>query len=546
MPALSLLLPVGNDAAADDLEFTFASLQAQTEPAWELVAVPTTGIAADVGTTLADLARLDPRVTVPDPAPGGGAVGTANRALERARGQWVAFIEPGDLLDRHAAARVSEAAGIDGTDFVYTDEDRIDAAWFHSDPWYKPDWSPERLRAQHYTGGLAAFRRPVVERLGGLRPEVEGAHHHDLALRMGEEATRVVHIPTVLYHRRRPPSEDTTAGGRAVADHLARTGVPAAAEPHDRPGLYRLRPRLRAEPLVSIVIPTGGTTQRVRGEEVALVDHCVDSIGERSTYQNFEIVCVVDAAGYDEIAGRLDGRAGGRVRLVRYDQPFDFPRKINVGVLESRGEFVILLNDDTEVITEDWIEHLLLYAQDERVGAVGARLLFGDGRIQHAGIIGTWGVAGHCYYGFPGDHAGHGANALVPGNFIAVTAACLMTRRTCFDEVGGMSLEYPLNYNDVDFCLKLHRAGYRNVCTPDARLWHLESASRRIKKVNDEEIERLRTRWGHILNHDPFYNPNLMPWSSDFTTPVYLGDGTPVPPPEPTGLYWLREALAGR
>jgi GT2 family glycosyltransferase len=269
----------------------------------------------------------------------------------------------------------------------------------------------------------------------------------------------------------------------------------------------------------------------------------VESIVNRSTYPNYEIVCVADHHADESALADLLRAGGERLRMVPYPHRFDFSRKINTGVLASRGEFVVLLNDDTEVITPEWIEQLLLYAQQDGVGAVGARLLFGDGRIQHAGIAAIWGRAGHSYYGFPGDHPGYFDNALVPINQLAVTAACLMTRRSSFEEVGGLSLEFPLNYNDVDLCLKLRRAGYRIVCTPDAELWHLEAATRRTGTVDKFELDTLHSRWGHVLNHDPYYSPYFPPWSADYITPVYLCDGTPMPPPEPTGLYWMRDAL---
>ena len=270
---------------------------------------------------------------------------------------------------------------------------------------------------------------------------------------------------------------------------------------------------------MSIVIPTRGQRRIVHGQDLNLVANCVDSIVRRSTYPEYEIVCVVDDATDDAARDELVRAGRDRVRLVPYGEPFNFARKINVGALRARNDFLVFLNDDTEVTTPDWIESLLMFARDPRVGAVGAKLRFADRRLQHVGVVAVGGNLGHPYYGFPADFDGYMDNARTPTNCIAVTAACLMTRRDCFEKVGGLSPAFPLNYNDADYCIKLHHAGYRNVFDPYAELFHFETSSRATGSVHDDELEMLRDRWGRLLRRDPYYNPGFGD-RPDFVVPL--------------------------
>jgi GT2 family glycosyltransferase len=444
--------------------------------------------------------------------------------LVRARGELLGILDAGDLLDPDAIARLLAAIRAEpGVDLAYSDEDVCDRAGRRSQPFYKPAWSPDRLRCQPYTGRLTLLRGTLVAEVGGWRPELGGAAEHDLVLRVSERARSVVHVASPLCHRRAPqpeypsfPPADTTDACRSVDEHLRRVGIAARARPHHTaPGLLRLEPALDRHPLVSVVVPTAGTRRVVRGREVGLVANCVRSVIERSTYPEIEIVCVVDpsvdAVTRDELVA-IDPQ---RVRLVDYTEAFHFSRKINQGVLASGGEVVVLLNDDTEIAEPGWVEAMLIYALDPSVGAVGARLLFEDDRIQHAGVVAVRGNPGHPYYGAPRDTIGHGANALVPGDYLAVTAACLMTRRATFDAVGGLSSWFPVNYNDIDYCLKVRQRGLRVVATPDAVLHHYESSSR-SGDVATRELELVRRRWGRWLRDDPFYGPNFPSGNADF------------------------------
>jgi GT2 family glycosyltransferase len=429
-------------------------------------------------------------------------------------GDWVGFLDEGDVLRPDAVARL--LAHVDGAadvDVVYSDEER-----FH-----KPAWSPDRLRCQPYTGRLTMLRADAVRAVGGLRPELGACAEHDLVLRVGERARAVLHVPEVLcarppdaagYPSFPPGSVDLAV--RVVDEHLARMGIEAVAAPHGTaPGLLRLEPRLRSRPVVSIVIPTAGTQRRVRGEDVTLVLNCVESVLSRSTYTELEIVCVVDEATDAATCRALLALDADRVRLVAHEGPFHFSRRVNRGVLAAKGDVLLVLNDDTEVESPGWIEAMLLYALDPAVGAVGARLHFEDGRIQHMGVVGVGGNPGHPYYGLPRETVGYGGNALVPGNFLAVTGACLMTRRDAFETVGGMSSWFPGSYNDLDYCLKLRAAGLRVVASPDAVLSHFESSSR-DGRVTTGELDLIRRRWGRLLRDDPYYGASFPSGIADF------------------------------
>ncbi len=453
---------------------------------------------------------------------GADALSATNDALADASGDLVAFLGPGDRLHPDAVDRVLAAASSD-VDLVYTDEDEVDLHRRVTNPFYKPGWSPDRLRCQPYTGRLGAMRRSLVLDVGGLRPDYASAEEHDLVLRLTEQGGRVVHVPGVLYHRAIPADPVpvlSDAGRRAIADHLERTGFAATVGADAETGVFQLRPALPDQPLVSVVIPTAGRSRMVHGAPLSLVVNCVESIVKRSTYPNYEIVCVIGDDADDTTRSALTQLGGDRLRFVPNPGPFNYSRAINRGALHARGDFLLLLNDDTQVITPDWIEALLMFAREDAIGAAGAKLLFSDGRIQHAGIIAVGrGGPGHPYYGFPGSHRGHADNLLVPCEYLAVTGACLLTRRDCFEAVGGFTTSLPLNYNDIDYCLKLRHQGRRVVYSPGARLYHFELSSRVSGRVEPQELELLNDRWGDVLEHDPFYNPNFLP-STDFLPPI--------------------------
>jgi O-antigen biosynthesis protein len=520
-PRFSVLTPI-YETPPEIFAAMVRSVERQSYGDWELCLVDDASPSPHVAPMLAEAAARDPRIQVMTRVENGGIVAASNDALALATGEFVALLDHDDALHPDALALVSEA--IDGApeaDYVYTDEDKIDEAGHHQGPFFKPDWSPERMRTQMYTCHLSVMRRALVEEVGGFDPGFEGSQDWDLVLRVTERARRVVHVPRVLYHWRTLAT--STAGGgeaakpwafdagtKAIQAHCERTGVPAVAERDtEHPGVYRLHPRLERQPSVSIVIPTAATVREIRYEPTVLVEHCVQSIVERSTYENYEIVVVVDEGIDPAVLGRLAEVGGSRLKLVDFAEPFNFSKKINRGAVHSQGELLLLLNDDMEVITPNWIERLAMYAGLPGVGAVGGKLVWEDGRLQHAGVqFENVGYPGHIYRGFAGDWNGYSNSVLVAENYLAVTGACMMTPRASFDRVGGFSATFPVNYNDMDYCLKLVSANERIVYDPDTVLYHFESSSRSTE-VEDWEKVQLRGRWLSLIGTDPYSNPHL-------------------------------------
>jgi GT2 family glycosyltransferase len=520
-PRFSIITPV-YETPAGVLRAMLRSVRRQRFHDWELCLVDDASSRSRVAAVLDAAARRDPRIRVRLRDENGGIVAASNDALEMARGEFVVLLDHDDKLHPDALAAVAEAIDdAPDADYVYTDEDKLDRAGLHFGPFFKPDWSPERMRTQMYTCHLSVLRRSLVEMVGGFDADVEGSQDWDLVLKVTERSRRVVHVPRVLYHWRALAA--STAGGgesakpwafdagtRAVQAHCERIGLQARVRrEEDLPGVYHLDPALADEPRVSIVIPTNGQRREVRYEEVTLVEHCLRSIVETSTYSNYELVVVVDASTDPARIEPLSGIAGERLRLVAYEGEFNYSAKINLGAGHADGELLLMLNDDMEVVTPDWIERMAMYARHPEIGAVGARLLWEDGCIQHAGVVFEGGLPGHVYRGFTGAYKGYSNNARVAQNYLAVTGACMMTAADAFSRVGGLSTEFPVNYNDVDYCLKLRAEGLRVVYDPDTVLYHFESSSRSMD-VEDWEKEALLQRWHSETAVDPSTNPNLM------------------------------------
>jgi GT2 family glycosyltransferase len=519
-PRFSILTPVF-ETPAGVLRQMIKSVRRQGFTDWELCLVDDASPSLHVREILDRAQRQDPRIRVAHREENGGIVAASNDALAMARGEFVALLDHDDKLHPDALALVDGAiASNPEVDYVYTDEDKIDEGGHHASPFLKPDWSPERMRTQMYTCHLSVFRHSLVVAVGGFDSEFEGSQDWDLVLRVTERARTVIHVPRVLYHWR--GLETSTAGGgedakpwafeagkRVVQGHCNRIGMPAEVtrDPED-PGVYHLEPRLTSQPRVSIVIPTAGQEREVRYQQISLVSNCVRSIVADSNYENYEILVVADTDTPAAAIEAMREQAGDRLRLVEFDRPFNFSAKINAGAVRSKGEYLLLLNDDIEVATPNWIERMVMYAALPGVGAVGGRLLLEDGRLQHAGVGFEEGLPGHPYYGFPSDGPGYANAVKVARNLLAVTGACLMTPKALFEKVGGLSTELPVNYNDVDYCLKLREEGQRVVYDPDVVMYHFESSSR-SSDVDEWEKDALRARWMGTTVPDPYSNPYL-------------------------------------
>jgi GT2 family glycosyltransferase len=529
-PRFSIVTPV-YETPAGVLRRMLRSVRRQRYADWELCLVDDGSKQPHVREILDRASARDPRIRVRHLEANGGIVAASNAALEMARGEFVALLDHDDALHVDALAHVAEAIDANPeADYVYTDEDKIDLAGIHSAPFFKPDWSPERMRTQMYTCHLSVLRRSLVDEVGGFDQAFEGSQDWDLVLRVTERARAVVHVPRVLYHWRMLETSAASsgeakpwaaeAGVRAVQAHCDRIGLAAevsldAADP----GILHLEPRLQRQPLVSIVIPTGGQVRDVRFEPVVLVVNCVRSIVERSTYANYEIVVVYDEGLDEGVLAELRELAGERLRLVEFSGPFDFSKKINAGALRSRGEQLLLLNDDIEVATPNWIERMVMYCEHGGIGAVGGRLLWGDSRLQHVGITFEGALPHHHYRGFSGEFRGYFNAVLIARDVLGVTGACLMTPRRVFEELGGLTLSFPVNFNDVDYCLKVHSGGRRIVYDPDLVMYHFESSTRHAE-VKEWEVELLLERWEHVTAVDPFSHPQLR--RSHPRIPAYL------------------------
>ena len=535
-PRFSVVTPV-YDTPADILRATIDSVTNQSFSDWELCLVDDASPSPHVEAVLAE-AATDPRIRLARRDTNGGIVAASNDGLAMAEGEFVALLDHDDALHPDALGEVDAALQDEpGADYAYTDEDKIDEAGRLSAPFLKPDWSPERFRTQMYTCHLSVLRRSAVNEVGGFRPEFEGAQDWDLALRVTEQSRSVVHVPKVLYHWRTLPTSTAgngeaakpyayEAGTRAIQAHCDRVHFPArVSHDEERSGVYHLRPALQEHPPVSIVIPTRGGTRLVRGEELCLASHCIESIVKQTSYPNYELVVVADAETPAKLLRTLRSLAGDRLRIVPYRQPFNFSDKINTGVLASEGEHILMLNDDMEIVNDDWLTRMVMYSQHPGIGAVGAKLLFGDGRLQHVGVRVRKAMPGHLFRGYSHDYDGYANVVRVANNLQVVTGACLMTPRELFEEVGGLSLQFPLSFNDVDYCLKLRSLGQRVVYDPDTVLFHFESSSRSAE-VSDWELSLFQDRWRHATMVDPYDNPNFHPSSVNMVPPMYQADGS--------------------
>ena len=490
-PLISLLMTAGDDSL--HVAETVASLRAQIYPDWELC------LATETSAALRALAAEDDRIRIVPRAH--GTASSLDAALAQARGPWLATVEPGARLAPHTLlVLVRQLAREPDLDLLYTDEDRIGPDGERCDPCFKPDWSPETLESSFYIGGLALYRTSLVRAVGGFPGESEGAHDYDLALRLTERSDRIGHLAQVLYHRR-PAGSDPEAAARALAERARRTGGLDAVRTLG-PEHFALRRRLETRPLVSLVIPTAGRDSTIGGRTIDLLAACLASIRETSTFATIEIVAVDNGDLRPQTRAAVE-RFGART--VTWDKPvFNVAAKMNLGARTSTGEVLVFLNDDISVITPDWIEAMLALLAIPGVGAVGPRLLFEDGGLQHAGVVFGEGLPDHVRRGFPGDDAGYHGSSLANRNYLAVTGACVMVRRADFEGIDGFDEGYAINYNDIDLCLRLGERGLRTVYCAEARLHHYESRNR-IPTVDPAEQARFRRRWGARLARDPYY-----------------------------------------
>ena len=524
-PLISIVLPVFN-SPEPFLRAALDSVRGQLYPDWELCIADDASTLPHVGRVLAEYAAREPRIRLVRRPANGGISAASNSALEIATGAFVALLDHDDVLPVHALYLVArEILCHPAVDLIYSDEDKLDRRGRRFDPYFKSDWNPDLFLAQNMISHLGVYRTALIREVGGFRSEFDGSQDYDLALRVIErtEAERIRHIPHILYHWRAATGSAARsaeakpyariAARAAVADHLERRGIHAEVDFARGPSFQEIRYPLAAEPSVTIIIPT-----RDRRD---LLARCMDGLLGATDYRNFEVL-VVDNLSCEPATEQLYRKLATdpRVRVLRYAQPFNFSRINNWAAEQAGGEILLFLNNDTEVIDRDWLRHLAANATRPEVGAVGAKLLYPDGRVQHGGVIlGMGGTAAHFHLRRRAEDAGYFGRARLQQNLSAVTAACLTMRRAIFEEIGGFdAANLPVAFNDVDLCLRIRERGYRIVWTPLALLTHHESASRASDLLPDQqhrfqgEARYMRARWGAILDRDPCFNPNLSLW----------------------------------
>jgi GT2 family glycosyltransferase len=522
-PVISLVVPVYN-TPEEYLSPMVDSVLAQTYGKWELCLANGGSTAPHVRPFLNRLAEQDARVKVVHLAQNLGIAGHSNAALALATGEFIGLLDSDDVLMPHALFEVARALNdAPETDLIYSDEDHVDDTgrdrW---SPFFKPDWSPDLLLSVNYVCHFGVYRRSLVEAIGGFRSSYDGSQDYDLVLRFTEQTDRIVHLPSILYSWRAIPGSTARdimakpyavdAARRAIADALQRRGVAGHVEPGFVPGRWRVRYELRGQPAVTLVIAAGGNMKCLQA--------CLESVLVRSTYSNLQVLVTDDSDG-TAVADlcRTLARRDPRLRYRRFRlKPFNYSAINNSAVSVVDTPYVVLLNDDITVIAPDWVEAMLEHAQRPEVGVVGAKLLYPDRSLQHAGVIlGPYQNCGHAFKHLPEDDGGYFGLARSIRNCSAVTFACAMMRRSVFDEVGGLDEEnLAVAFNDVDMCLRIRERGYRVVYTPHAVLFHHESATRTMHS-NPGEEEYMRRRWAGVICHDPFYNPNLTREAEDYS-----------------------------
>ncbi|MGH3493139.1 MAG: glycosyltransferase family 2 protein, partial [Sciscionella sp.] len=500
-PLLSLVVPVYRPSLWYFRE-SVQSVVAQTYQNWELCLCDDGSGDPELTAAMDEMAAADPRIRVMALEQNGGISRATNKALAAANGEFVVLLDHDDMLDPEALAEIASVVLAESdVDIIYTDEDKLDELDRPCQPHFKPDWDPDMLLSFPYLGHVTAIRHELILRIGGFRPEFDGSQDYDLLLRVTELTDRIAHIPEPLYSWRavegsaardadaKPYAAE--AAKRALADALGRRGVGGSIEPTRFPTFYRTRYTVLGKPRVSIIIPTR--------DGLHLLEPCVQSILERSTYSNYEIV-VVDNQSSE--GSTLEFLARSPVRVIRYPHRFNYSRQMNLAASSAESDVLLFLNNDTEVITPEWIEALLEHAMRPDVGAVGGRLYYTDGRVQHEGIL--VGAAGGWAWNV--DHGGYFARGDLVRNLSAVTGACTMIRSTVYDRIGGNDERLRIAYNDVDICLRVRQAGLQVVYTPYAELFHHEGATRKGYE-DDVDGPFFGERWQVLSSIDPYHSP---------------------------------------
>ena len=518
-PLMSVVIPVFNvDKIL--LEKSIQSVKQQWYKNWEIIIVNDASTYSETIDYLKTIASS--KINVKSLKINAGISKTSNEALSVAQGDYIVLMNHNDEITPNALYEVVKEINQSDADFIYSDEDKLEINDSYSEPHFKPDFSPELFFSQNYISHLAAIRKTIIDKVGGWSIGVEGAQNYDLYLKVFEKTNKISHIPKVLYHWRKIPGSTAAefsdksyaqeAGKRSLESAIQRRGISAKVHNGKYPDTYRVQYKIIDNPLISIIIPFK--------DKPELLDMCINSILEKSSYQNYEIIGISNNSENNETFEMMKilQQKDDRIAFYEYDIPFNYSKINNYAVNHyAKGEHILLLNNDIEIITPDWIEALLEFSQRKDVGTVGAKLYYPNDTIQHAGIaIGVLTLADHSFKHSPRKSPCYMGRESVTQNVSAVTAACLMVKRTVFNQVNGLNEDkLKIAFNDVDFCLRVQEQGYLNVFTPYCEAYHHESISRGFEDTPEKqerfasEVRYMQERHKDILKEgDPFYNIN--------------------------------------
>ena len=530
---ISVLVPLYN-TPEKFLREMIDSVVTQTYKNWELcLADGSDDKHTDVGRICQEYIEKDSRIKYQKIEKNLGISGNTNVCFSMATGNFIGLFDHDDVMHPSLLFECVKTVCEKDADYVYTDEATFtspnldDLIVLH----FKPDYSPDNLRANNYICHFSMFDADLLKKTGLFRPEYDGSQDHDMILRLTEEAKHVCHIPKILYYWRSHPNSVAAdigaktyaidAAKRAVHDHMRDYyGIEVEVESTRAfPTIFQIKYPINGEPLISIVIPNKDHVEDLR--------RCITSIEKKSTWKNYEIVVVENNSVEQSIRDYYkELESDPKVKIVTYEGGFNYSKINNAGVKETKGEYLLFLNNDTEVISSDWMEQLLMYAQRKDVGAVGAKLYYADNTIQHAGVViglGAHRSAGHTHYKMPREHLGYMGRLCYAQDVTAVTGACLMVKKSIYEEVDGLDESFTISLNDVDLCLKIREKGYLNIFTPFAELYHYESKTRGMEEGEklrryERECAHVRDKWKEQLDAgDPYYNPNFSLDYSDFT-----------------------------
>lgn len=520
-PLISIAVPA-YQTPVEFLRQMIESLIVQTYSNWELCIVNASPDNEEMQKVLAEYSAGDSRVRFCNLKENFGIAENTNRAFAMAKGEFVGLLDHDDLLAPNALYEIVKILqDHPQADALYTDEDKVTTELDeHFQPHLKPDFNLDLLRSNNYICHFFVVRKSIVEKAGGFRKEFDGAQDYDFIFRCTENAGEVLHVPEILYHWRthkastadNPASKMYAfeAGKRAIEAHLERTGTKGEVSHTQDLGFYRVKYPVQGKPLVSVIIPNK--------DEKETLQTCLEMLEKNTGYQNFEIIIVENNSTTDEIFRYYKELSGNRkIHLLRWGKEFNYSAINNFAVAHAKGEYLLFLNNDVKSINSDWLEEMLGVCQRPEVGGVGAKLIYPDNTIQHAGcVIGMGGIAGHMFVDMPADRTGYLHKASLLQDMSAVTAACLLMKKEVFEQAGGFTEELAVAFNDVDLCLKVRKNGYLIVYDPYVKLYHMESKTRGAEDSKEKvrrfqtEIEYMRCHWIDILkNGDPCYNKNL-------------------------------------